>query len=67
MESILKSEEECQNCSYISILLMETTFINKMLQNGSASVKKSFSDSETDMMELHFSYVLESEIKAHSV
>lgn len=46
---------------------METTFINKMLQNGSASVKKSFSDSETDMMELHFSYVLESEIKAHSV
>jgi hypothetical protein len=67
MESILKSEEECQNGLSISILLMETTFLNKVLQNGSASVKESFSDSDTDVMELHFSYILESEIKAHSV
>jgi hypothetical protein len=38
---------------------METTVINKMLQKGSAPVKE-LSDSESDMLELHFSYILES-------
>jgi len=29
-------------------------------------MKESFNYSETDMIELHFSYILESEIKVHS-
>jgi hypothetical protein len=45
---------------------MQATLINKVLQNGSASTKESFNYSETNMMQLHFSYILESEIKVHS-